>query len=110
VVFGGWMDASLRPGGQEGVVRSYAWAGAQFGAPFEEAALSRPAIEGFLIFVCAGFYSGFLTSCSANRNKATINANTTGPINDPMNPNAATPPITPTNTVKVETDARWRVR
>ena len=49
-------------------------------------------------------------SSSANWSRATISASTTGPISEPMKPNAATPPITPTNTVSVETAARCRVR
>ena len=48
--------------------------------------------------------------CSANCSRATISASTTGPMSEPMKPNAATPPITPTNTVSVETAARCRVR
>ncbi len=44
--------------------------------------------------------SGLRTSCSANLSSATIRASTTGPISEPMNPKAATPPITPTNTVE----------
>src|SRR5450631_1069269 len=57
-----------------------------------------------------GSWSLCSTPSSAKRSNATMRLKSTGPSTSPMRPKARTPPITPTNTVSVETAACCLVR